>query len=168
MLHSCLRANSGSEKEPDPLSEKVKEQRLKEIYNYSEQKDSLPNSYFTYFGFRDSYRWPLVYPYSINSADSRDDGYIADERDAKDIRYSSDGIEQLCLWNINRFTFNGEVLVLIHDEGNNPTFNLLIFDTQEIIEFKSYDELMLKASEFGILSTNSLISLEQYSLYFNA
>jgi hypothetical protein len=45
---------------------------------------------------------------------------------------------------------------------------LLIFDTQEIIEFKSYDELMLKASEFGILSTNSLISLEQYSLYFNA
>lgn len=159
----------------DDLEESTTEQAIDQktcdsiqlvIKGFSPLKVDSTSNYFTYFGFRDWYRWPLVYPYSLNSVDIRDNGFICDESMAKDITSSQDGIDQISLGDIKRFSFNS--LILIAETGDElpNKYKLFNFKTKKISSFKSQEDLQKESEKYGKLISDTLINLEDYSLIF--
>lgn len=136
------------------------------IKGFSVKERDTTDNYFTYFGFRDWYRWPLVYPYSLNSVDIRDDGFICDESKAKDITSAQDGIDQISLGDIKRFNFNKEILIAETGDEHPNTFKLFHFKTKKISSFKTLEDLQIASRQHGILISDSLLTLEDYSLIF--
>ena len=130
------------------------------------EKDSTAN-YFYYFGFRDWYRWPLVYPYSLNSVDIKDNGFICDESKAKDITSSQDGIDQISLGDIKRFSFNKEILIAETGDEHPNTYKLFNFKNKKISSFNSLKDLQNESLKYGQLISDTLVTLEDYGLFFN-
>jgi hypothetical protein len=67
-----------SDDHPNPQVELLKS------YVPAETLPTVNPDYFTYFGFRDWWRWPLVYPYSIHAIDTVDHGRLLDESEVTD------------------------------------------------------------------------------------
>lgn len=108
----------------------------------------------------------MVYPYSLNSIDIRDDGFICDERNAEDITGSQKGIDQIYLGDIKKFTFNGEVLIAETGDVPSEKYKLFRFSDEEITSYGSLSELMTVSSNYGEMVIDSLVTLETYSLFF--
>lgn len=128
--------------------------------------DEVSGDYFTYFGFRDWYRWPLVYPYSLNAVDAREDGFLCDESNAKDVTTTNKGVKQLDLHSIQRFSFNKDIFVAETFANGKKRYRLFQFSDQQIVGFPSKDALMTEASKHGKLIFEEMITLEEYSEIF--
>ncbi|MFK7786554.1 MAG: hypothetical protein AB8B56_15645 [Crocinitomicaceae bacterium] len=136
------------------------------ILDLSRVGDEIPGDYLTHFGFRDWYRWPLVFPYSLNSIDSQDDGFICDERLAENISGSQKGIDQIYLGDIKKFTFNAEVLIAETGDKGSKKYKMLRFSDKKITNYASSFELFEASDEYDDMIMDSLITLREYSLLF--
>ena len=132
-------------------------------------KDKVPTSFFTYFGFRDWYRLPIVYPYSINCADIIEYGQINDELNAVDIT-SFHGVDQLQVCGITNFTFDKNLLLAEQSDKFEPSkergYVIFHFDTQKIEKFSSKIELMKRARQLGFTGQYNMMTLKEYSQLF--
>lgn len=151
-----------------PEQEEKMRERKAEIISYSESSN---DSYFTYLGFRDSYRWPLVYPYSINCIDIRDNGFICNESKSKDV--SEDGnktTECFIVHDITAFTFNKDVLIAkTRKSSKSPigaVYVLFEFENEKVTEFSSYREMVKEANNFGLTHKDTLLTIKEYDLIF--
>lgn len=141
--------------------------RRKEIFSYSEGIKDSTDTYFHYSGFRDFYRWPLVYPFSINAVDSPDNGgSIYDESGIKDISNSSNEAEQMNIWDITEFTFNQKALLIESIEDTLKEYKILVFKSKEIILCSSKENMFEKSLDYGFSKSDSLITLGEYSCFF--
>lgn len=119
----------------------------------------IPNEYFTYAGFRDSYRMPFIYPYSINAIDILDNGFICDESD-KEVNRN----EQI-LHNITNFTFDKNIFVSEnkgHLSSDSTYFTLLHLDTGVKEIFNSKTKMNIKADSLGFDTLRHMLSIEDY------
>jgi hypothetical protein len=140
---------------------------LKMIITNLSNHDTIPSDYLSYFGFRDWYRWPLVFPYSLNSIDSRDNGFLCYEKEAKSISGSNDGIEQIYLGDIKRFTFNEQLLICETGDKGSKRYKSFRFSDQTIRKYADLDSLYAESQDYGTMIMDSLITLKQYSLIFS-
>lgn len=132
-------------------------------------KNKVPSTFYTHFGFRDSYRFPLVYPYSIHCVDIVDYGQINDERDAVDITWSDDGVKQLQVYGITDFTFDQNLLlakISSQSENTDKGYIILHFMTQETEQFDEEQELMRRAKELGFFGQDTLMTIKEYNRLF--
>lgn len=164
-----LIADAMAENAATPSTESSSEDRLIEIYSYSADVSSLPADYFQYFGFRDWFRWPLVYPYSLNAIDGRENGFISDERNALSIR-NREGVVDLQMHRIHRFTFNKRALLAEVGNLSNPDrsakFALFTFKTSEILYFENQEDLLEEAERYGITGEEPWLTIEVYDALF--
>ena len=129
----------------------------------------VPNTFYTHFGFRDSYRFPLVYPYTINCVDAIELGQIFDERNAIDITYNDDGVNQLQIYDITDFTFDSKMLLVKlapQTDDKEIMYILFHFDTQETEQMDTYSTLIKKAKSYGFSGSDSLITIKEYDSLF--
>ncbi|XOV68715.1 MAG: hypothetical protein ACFHU9_05950 [Fluviicola sp.] len=136
------------------------------ILDLSENQEEVPGDYLTYFGFRDWYRWPLIYPFSLNSIDERDNGFLCNERSAVDISGSQKGIDQIYLGAIKKFTFNSQVLIAETGESGKKKYKMFRFEDREITSYGTSKELREAAAKYGEMIIDSMVTLEEYGLIF--
>ena len=75
-------------------------------YIPNEALNSINPDFYTYFGYRDWWRAPLVHPYSIHAIDGLDNGFLVDESATTD--YETDSVNDAVdlISGIQNFTFS--------------------------------------------------------------
>jgi len=141
---------------------------LLKSYEPGTLSNKIPTSFYSYFGFRDWYRYPLIYPYSINCIDVADFGQIYDERNAVDITYDDKGVNQLQVYGITKFAFDKNYLIAklsSQFDTEERGYVIFKFSSQEYEQFNNYSELMKKANEYGYEGSD-LITIKEYDKLF--
>lgn len=131
----------------------------------------VPPKFYSNRGFRDWYRYPLIYPYSINWADSPySGGIVMDERNVKDINWSSEGSKQVLNRGIHFLSFDQNYLFAgyFENEYNRDTLHyyILHFGNNKVEELKSERELRKRAKELNFEKVDSMISIDDYQKIF--
>ena len=141
---------------------------LLQSYEPDSLKGKVPKAFYTYFGFRDSYRFPLPYPYSINCVDRIAKGYLCNERSAVDIMYSDEGVIQLPVKNIIRFNYDKNIFIaeILGDTGDSARYQAYIFSNGESIRFKSQSEMLIFARKIEYIGEDTMMTVEEYSGLF--
>lgn len=150
---------------PNPQVELLKS------YVPAETLPTVNPDYFTYFGFRDWWRWPLVYPYSIHAVDTVDHGRLLDERevtDYDDINHQPLGSTDV--WDITHLALDRRYLLLRteQEEDDVLTVSYVLFDcsTAEKTEFDSEATLFEAAQAVGFEGSLALMTLRDYDALF--
>ncbi len=131
-----------------------------------EVKGMVPNDFYTYLGFRDYYRMPLRYPFSLHCNEILDAAELFDESAVSEFDVSNNG-ELLCgLTNITAFQFNenylfGTYLELIGEKSKRIYF-AYDFDSKEIQKFNKESELIGFLQLKGVKEVPEFISCEKY------
>lgn len=125
---------------------------LKEI-ELPADKGKVLEQFYTYMGFRDYYRLPLRYPYSLHCVDSLGLCELYNEADVIRFDVSDNGEVFTNLYGIDEFAFNPNCLLGIWVENKNKMlvkhFFAYEFDDKKLIEFKTKKELLFFAKEKG-------------------
>ncbi|MFM7023594.1 MAG: hypothetical protein ACKOXB_11520 [Flavobacteriales bacterium] len=143
---------------------------LLKSYEPDSFKNKVPNKFYTYFGIRDWFRFPLPYPYSIHCLDMRDYGNLYDERDILDISKNSNEGVSIAISGIRNFTYDKNILVGIieeqYAEEKNKTYFIFHFASQQTEEFSSLEELKKRTKELKFDGPKKLLNLKEYDSLF--
>jgi hypothetical protein len=116
---------------------------------FSNTDSEIPESFFSYFGFRDYYRLPLTYPFSIHCIDELDNGQLYNEKFVTEFDRNDNGETALNLSEIYAFLVDKNYLVAELKTARN-TFVIYYFssDKQEVYQTKSQVLTRLKQLNF--------------------
>jgi len=125
------------------------------------ETEEIPSDFYTYTGFRDWWRWPLVYPYSIYSIDTKySKGILYDESAQESIKDpNNSGYSFSKLSAIEEFSFDCNFLLV----KNESKYYLFSFNTQEIEISQDEKGLFNKAKQAGYSGEKELMDLEEYN-----
>ena len=163
--------NKKSEEREKISKEKTEQQlRLLKAYEPEIYKGQIPEDYYTYYGFYDWWRFPLVYPYSISCIDILDAGTLDNDLEKTDIKKG--GLSPIFTPWFDTFIFDKNYFIghIIEDRFNSNnkdthTYFLLSFsDSQQSII--SEEELKNKLSEIKFSGDTTFISIRDYSEKF--
>ena len=169
LVEDALITETDSRIYSDSLSSKNQIDYLKSLTPDS-LKDKIPTSYYHYFGFRDWYRYPLIYPYSLTSVDVVNYASLSDERNVVDISDSNDGEIGLGLNGITALSFDQRLLLVKTEDFYHldalPSYFLFHFDSQKIEQFDDLEGLIDRANQLKFNGSDTLMTMEDYSLLF--
>lgn len=141
----------------------------------SYSKDTLAKEqFYTYFGFRDYYRFPLRYPYAIHCIDLVDNGSLYNEKSVDQFDKSDNGEIDLNIPGIKRLAFDGRFLLLeqqneipgANEHGNSTLYKVFEFDKDTTYPAKSLKQLFSLARQKGYTGPDTLMTIEQYNGLF--
>ncbi|MBN2002221.1 MAG: hypothetical protein JXA21_02590 [Anaerolineae bacterium] len=154
-----------NESNPNPQIELLKS------YVPEETLPTINPKYYTYFGFRDWWRFPLVYPYSIHSIDVVDYGRLYDE--SKVIDYSDINHQELTAVGVNDIThlaLDRRYLLVRTETEVQETLDvkyvLFEFSTAQKTVFDSEEALFEAARALNFEGELKLITLNDYNVLF--
>lgn len=137
--------------------------------------DTVNEQFYTYFGFRDYYRFPLRYPYAIHCIDLRDNGYLFNEKDVKHFDQSDNGDIDLGIPGIKRIAFDQKFLLIEQQnevsgkEGSAPgelSYLLFEFGKEQARHCKTLEDLVHAAHQKGYAGPDTLMTIEDYDKLF--
>jgi len=132
-------------------------------------EEIIPEEYSTYLGDSYRYRWPLVYPYSIYSKRDKELGQIYNEKYARDVSKSFDGVEKTQLKDIRKFVFNDLILLAVVNRSLNEANNkyaILYLKSGEIKYVESLEILRKKGQTYRIRLDEKMMTLQEYNELF--
>lgn len=143
---------------------------LLKSYTPDTLRSSVPETFYTYFGFRDWYRYPLVYPYSLNCIDEKNYGTIVSESGVADIEYDGNGSRNTAVQGIVQFGFNQDYLVakcVDHLSTKKDTSYVVFeFKNENSAFYNNTDEFEQALYEINFTGGDSLISVPEYEELF--
>lgn len=152
---------------PNAQIEKIKS------YIPDEREAGISPSFFTYFGSRDAFRYPLVYPYSIHCIDVKDFGTLVDESRVVDVKSNNSGEEENILFGVTHFNYDDKMLLLQttsklspSDEKEKISYYIYDYATKKLTEFDTEAALLKKAGKLNYKGDKKLISISDYDYLF--
>lgn len=131
-----------------------------------------PEEFYTYLGFKDYYRYPLRYPFSIHCMYTHDTGELYNEINVQRFDENDNGEMYSGIDNIHKIAFD-KTYVLIEQTVTSTRTDKIInhyilfdFDTEKKEEVKSFQKLLELAKQKGYAGPDTLMTLEQYYLLF--
>lgn len=129
-------------------------------------KGKAPSQFYCYLGFRDYYRMPLRYPYSLHCIDSLGDAELYDEENVLQFDVNNNG-ELFCdVDHIKTFCFDKNYLIGTRTKINSgkpiSIFFIYDFDRKITKEFISEKELMNYAKTKGFEREFEFTSCKDY------
>ncbi|NDV67348.1 hypothetical protein [Dysgonomonas sp. 25] len=124
--------------------------QMRKLVNMQPQGVTISGEYYTYAGFRDYYRMPLIYPYSLTAIDDLEEAVIEDETGVK-VLIDSNKSKQL-LHGITAFSFNRDALyatVCSHFD-TDTTYAVIHFHPYKIEKFTVKEDALRAAEEAGL------------------
>jgi hypothetical protein len=116
-------------------------------------KGKVSPEFYHYLGFRDYYRLPLIYPYSIHCIDIVDRGELYNEENVSRFDENDNGDKNCGLNNIVEFAFNSKMLLARTETEENGAkkekFALYDFETGKKMEFENKEEMLSVAKKLG-------------------
>jgi hypothetical protein len=131
-----------------------------------------PEEFYTYLGFKDYYRYPLRYPYSIHCMYSKDNGELFNEANVGRFDENDNGELFAGLGSINKIAFDKSYLLVEQAIVSTRTdkiinhYVLYNLDTEQKEETISLSRLLQLAKERGYTGPDTLMTLEQYHSLF--
>ena len=131
-----------------------------------------PEQFYTYLGFRDYYRYPLRFPYSIHCIDTQDNGELYNEANVGRFDENDNGEIYAGLSNINRIAFDKTFLLVEQAITSTRTdkiinhYILYNLETEKKEEVPSLTKLLQLAKEKGYTGSDTLMTIEEYSKLF--
>jgi len=133
---------------------------------------SEPEQFYTYLGFRDYYRYPLRYPYSIHCIDLQENGELYNEANVSRFDENDNGEVYAGISNINKIAFDKTYLLLEQSITSTRTdkiinrYVLYNLDTEKKEETTSLTKLLQLAKEKGYKGSDTLMTLREYGRLF--
>lgn len=131
-----------------------------------------PEQFYTYLGFKDYYRYPLVYPFSIHSNYQPDRGELYNELNVTRFDENDNGEMYLGIDQIHKIAFDKNYL-LIEQELNSTRTDKLIyhymlydFSINKKEEFSTKFKMLDFAKQKGYTGPDTLMTLKQYNNLF--
>lgn len=142
---------------------------LLKSYSPEAIRKTIPESFYTHFGFRDWYRYPLVYPYSLNCVDIREYGVIHNESNVKDIENNPNTARSTDVRGIIKFDFDDRYLVAQcldqFSDSKDTSYVVFEFETENSSTYNSLDEFEQAVYQVGF-SSDSLHTISEYEGLF--
>ena len=124
-------------------------------------KSAIPDEFYTYSGFRDWWRAPLVYPYQILSCDTINNASIC----KYDIRYSVDNpnesSSQIIDW-VEKLATDNRMLLFKCSHDGVVSYGILHYSDARIERFKSENKMVNYAMSHGYSGPDILYPVEKY------
>jgi len=122
-------------------------------------RNRVPTNFYTQEGFRDWWRYPLVYPYSITAIDADDFGSLGREDDGNDPRIAD----------ITHVAMDGRSLLIrqvprVDSFTPGPQVNWILLDwsTGEHVTFPNKAAMLADANQRGYTGPDKLTSLPRW------
>lgn len=128
-------------------------------------KGTVPEQFYSYLGFRDYYRLPIVWPYSLHCMDSLGDGTLYNEAKVQQFDVNDNGELSCDINGIMTFAFNKEHLIGMKVKiENKPKKVYFAYDFKNKVEklFKNEQELLNYAIGKGFDKSTELKSCKDY------
>lgn len=128
--------------------------------------------FYTYSGFKDYYRFPLRYPFSIHSMFSKTNGELYNEVNVTRFDENDNGENFSGISNINKIAFDKNFLLIEQEVSSTRTdkiinhYILFNFETEKKEEVPNFQKLLQVAKEKGYTGPDSLMTLGQYYQLF--
>jgi hypothetical protein len=132
-----------------------------------ETRDSIPAEFYTYDGFRDWWRLPLVFPYQLMCIDTRESAYL-EKYDSKhpvsDPNKSSSGV----FGDITRIATDNRVLVFERKSKVTAAYGMLKYESGIRTDFSEEIQMWDAAQEAGYLGKHALLAVDDlFSTYYD-
>ncbi|MDZ4663700.1 MAG: hypothetical protein SGJ15_02380 [Bacteroidota bacterium] len=128
-------------------------------------KGKVHAQFYGYLGFRDYYRLPIVWPYSLHCMDSLGDGTLYNEANVQQFDINDNGELSCDVNGIMTFAFTKEHLIGMRVKiENKPKKVYFAYDFKGKSEnfFKNEQELLYYAQEIGFDKSTELKSCKDY------
>jgi hypothetical protein len=128
--------------------------------------ETVPPAFFTYGGFRDWWRIPLVYPYAIHCVDGLEQGSLR-RHDGRTPIEDGSGEKAVLDAPVTNFSFDGRFLLIRSRRANATQYILFEFATGTSRTFAGRDALIAEAARRGYAGDRDLLTVaERYRQYF--
>lgn len=164
-----LESTSVNTHEINPTSPQIK---ILKSYLPANILNNEPEAFYTYSGFKDYYRFPLRYPFSIHSMYSKTNGELYNEVNVIRFDENDNGEIFFGINNINKIAFDKNYLLIEQEVTSTRTdkvilhYQLFNFETEKKEEFPNFQKLLQAAKEKGYNGPDSLMTLVQYHQLF--
>jgi hypothetical protein len=164
-----LRNNDVNKYEINNSSPQVK---LLKSYLPANILNNEPEEFYSYAGFKDYYRYPLRYPYSVHCMYTKDNGELYNEVNVSRFDENDNGEMYAGLSNINKIAFDKNFLLVEQTVTSTRTDKLINhyilynFETEKKEEAPSLSKLLQLAKEKGYTGSETLLTMEQYHRLF--
>jgi hypothetical protein len=141
---------------------------LKE-YEPVKYKGKVPDSYYTYYGYRDWWRFPVVYPYSITCIDAMDYGTLTNDSGRTNFEEGNPAINatpQFTKFTFDANCFAAEEYYSQGEKSPEKPFFIREFKNGTIIRFKDEESLNKNLKERNFNGEKKMISIRKYSERF--
>ncbi len=131
-----------------------------------------PVEFYTYLGFKDYYRYPLKYPYSIHSMYEQSNGELFNEINVSHFDENDNGELFLGISYIQKIAFDKNYLLIeqavVSKHSDQKTLHYILYnmnnDKQETAS--SFSKLLKMAKTNGYNGPNTLMTLAEYRNLF--
>jgi hypothetical protein len=143
--------------------------RILKSYEPLKYKGKVPDDYYTFYGFRDWWRFPVVYPYSVNCIDVLDKGGLVN--DSGKTNFENGGSVTVISPYFNSFMFDKNYFIgqKITEAGKDESagdYFVLFFQSGKIENVRNKVELYKKLDVLGFQGSREFISTRTYSERF--
>ncbi len=127
----------------------------------SKNYTDVPPAFYSYLGFRDYYRLPLTYPFSIHCIDNLNEGQLYNEKLVSLFDQNDNGETALPLVNITTFTFDDSFL-LAEINGKRKVFMIYELKSDLQTQCNSAENCMATAVKLGFKGRKEWYSCKTY------
>lgn len=132
----------------------------------AEYRDAVPDQFYNYLGYRDYYRMPLRYPFSLHCEDVLDKATLFNEKDVIDFGVNDNGEEDCKIKGITHFNVDPNILLAKVNkrdlETNEDYFIVYHFSDGKTEKFTSLEEAEARARKLQFPTPIKLFSCREY------
>jgi hypothetical protein len=143
-----------------------KQLRYLRLIEPSEYKGNVPPQFYNYLGYRDYYRLPLKYPYSLHCEGYLEKSSLFNEEDVEDFGVNDNGERDCNINNIMSFAFDGNILYAKCNrrelEVNEDYFVIFDFKKGKAEKFNTEEKAEQRAKELEFQFSDRLTSCKDY------
>jgi hypothetical protein len=128
-------------------------------------KNNIASQFYSYLGFRDYYRLPLRYPFSLHCIDSLGNASLFNELEVIKFDESNNGEIDAELYNITEFTFDRNILLAKHQDKNDASKYLYViynFENGKLDEYPDLKRLILAATKQNFSRSFKFYTCKKY------
>lgn len=133
---------------------------LKQIAQENDDTE-IPDAFYTYWGFRDYYRLPITFPFSLHCIDDVDNAQLFNEKWVTDFDRNDNGETALSVSGIHAFAFDKRYL-LAELKTAKDGFVMYDFKTDKMEVFQSKVALLNRASQSGFTNYSGWHTCRSY------
>jgi hypothetical protein len=150
------------------IADSVNSEQIEYLISIESQthKGEVPKQFYHYLGFKDYYRLPLKYPFSLHCIDSLDNASLFNEIKVARFDENDNGEKDCAVNNISEFVFDENMLIakrkFQEDNKEKTTYIIYHFEQGRLEEIESINKFDLRVKNLKFQKILTFISCKEY------